>query len=124
VTLPSRAAPLAGWLLPAAPFATPPTPERKIAVALPPGSASFFGLSASCPRCGFDQDKGELLAATLGCPTCKTRFSLADGEPRGEGPGDFVSGLARTATMDKASARAEVYAVTVDKSGDVFVKER
>ncbi|GMI22025.1 hypothetical protein TeGR_g8490 [Tetraparma gracilis] len=124
VTLPTAAKPLAGWLLPAAPFATPPTPTRKIAVALPPGSSSFFGLSASCPRCGFDLYKGELLSSTLGCPTCKTRFSLADGEPQGEGPGDFVSRLARTATMDRASKRAEVYAVTVDESGDVFVKER
>jgi nitrite reductase/ring-hydroxylating ferredoxin subunit len=88
----------------------------------------YFGISASCPRCSFDLYRGTLNPscdpALVTCPTCKTPYNVLNGRPMEPEKMGGVAGLARTATMGKAGAKADVYAITVDKEGKVYLRER
>jgi nitrite reductase/ring-hydroxylating ferredoxin subunit len=98
---------------------------------------NFYALQGSCPRCAFDLFKGDIVTdeafgpdqPRLACPTCATTFSLKTGKHgaalKRTGLAGFVGGLAKTATVNDASADAKAFVITREKeSGRVFCKER
>ena len=96
----------------------------------------FYAIQGTCPRCAFDLYRGQIITdqafsdlPRLACPTCATTFGLRTGA-RGPamkrtGLAGFVGGLAKTATINDASADAKAFMITRDEeSGRVFMKER
>ena len=97
----------------------------------------FYAVEGECPRCAFDLWKGDLVTdAAFGpdlprvaCPTCATTFSLRTGKHgpplKRTGLTAFVTGLAKSATINEASRDAKAYIITRDaETGKVFCKER
>jgi len=101
---------------------------------------NFYVVQGECPRCGFDLFKGDIVTdpafgdnpsdlPRIACPTCATTFSLRTGKHgpalKRTGLAGFVGGLAKTATVNDASADAKSFMITIDQdSGRVFLKER
>ncbi|GMI47131.1 hypothetical protein TrCOL_g5307 [Triparma columacea] len=121
VTLPNEDKPLKGWQI-----TVPNSSADTLTVVY--ANRSYFGLSAACPRCAFDLYRGTLNSscdpATVTCPTCATPYNVLNGQPLDAVKKGGIAGLARTATQGNAGAKAEVYAITVDKQGKVFLRER
>lgn len=96
----------------------------------------LYAIQGDCPRCAFDLYRGDIVTdeafgdlPRLACPTCATTFSLKTGRHgpalKRSGLAGFVGGLAKTATINEASADAKAYVITRDQeSGRVFMKER
>ena len=97
----------------------------------------FYAVEGACPRCAFDLWKGDLVTdeafgpdlPRVACPTCATTFSLKTGKHgpplKRTGLTGFVTGLAKSATVNEASKDAKAYSITRDaETGQVFCKER
>ncbi len=101
---------------------------------------NFYVVQGECPRCGFDLFKGDIVTdpafgdtpsdlPRIACPTCSTTFSLRTGKHgpalKRTGLAGFVGGLAKTATVNDASADAKSFMITIDQdSARVFLKEK
>jgi len=97
---------------------------------------NLYAIQGDCPRCAFDLYKGDIVTdeafgdlPRLACPTCATTFSLKTGKHgpalKRSGLAGFVGGLAKTATINEASADAKAFVITRDQeSGRVYMKER
>ncbi|GMH94746.1 hypothetical protein TrST_g3360 [Triparma strigata] len=115
VTLPTADSPITGWIV---------GTDTKVAVANI--NDVYYGLQGACPRCGFDLFRGTATTSPnpkISCPTCRTSYNAASGQPDGELKGDFTSNLARLATTDKSKNAAKAFSITV-KDGRVFVRDR
>ena len=96
----------------------------------------FYAVQGTCPRCGFDLWKGDLIADDPGwddlprvaCPTCATTFSLTSGKHgpplKRTGLQAFVGNLAKTATQTDSIKDAKAFQITRDEDGRVFCRER
>jgi len=98
---------------------------------------TFYALQGVCPRCGFDLFKGDLLTdgevfkdvPRVACPTCATTYSFRTGKPgpplKRTGLAGFVTGLAKTATINDEYAEAKTFFITADSdTGQVFCREK
>ena len=100
----------------------------------------FFVVQGTCPRCGFDLFKGDIVTdpafgdnpsdlPRIACPTCSTTYSLRTGQHgpalKRTGLAGFVGGLAKTATANDAMADAKSFVLSIDEDSErVFLKER
>lgn len=98
----------------------------------------YFAIQGECPRCAFDLWKGDLIAdddaawedldlPRVSCPTCSTTYSMRTGKYgpplKRKGLQAFVSGLAKSATVNDAAKDAKAFVITVDsdEEGDTRV---
>eukprot|EP00521_Asterionellopsis_glacialis_P003879 CAMPEP_0195267730 /NCGR_PEP_ID=MMETSP0706-20130129/12755_1 /TAXON_ID=33640 /ORGANISM="Asterionellopsis glacialis, Strain CCMP134" /LENGTH=187 /DNA_ID=CAMNT_0040322519 /DNA_START=188 /DNA_END=751 /DNA_ORIENTATION=- len=96
----------------------------------------FYGIQGSCPRCGFDLWKGDLIYDDPGwedlprvaCPTCSTTFSLKNGKHgppiKRKGLSAFVGNLAKSATAQDSGKDAQAYLISRDEDERVYCRER
>jgi nitrite reductase/ring-hydroxylating ferredoxin subunit len=95
----------------------------------------YFAIQGQCPRCAFDLWKGDLIVndsawddlPRVACPTCATTFSMRSGKHgppiKRAGLQAFVSGLAKSATVNEASKDAKAFMITVDdQDGKVYCR--
>ena len=97
---------------------------------------NFYAVQGTCPRCGFDLFKGDIVTSEafedlprIACPTCATTYGLKTGKHgaalKRTGLAGFVGGLAKTATVKDLQVDAKAFMITREKeTGRVFMRER
>jgi nitrite reductase/ring-hydroxylating ferredoxin subunit len=97
---------------------------------------NYYAVQGNCPRCGFDLYKGDIITdeafddlPRIACPTCATTFGLKTGYSgpalKRTGLAGFVTGLAKSATMQDAYENAKAFVITRDdESQKVYMRER